>query len=561
MSSTKSDMPVNIRMVDVMPRNEDKAADPPRDDEGLRTSEIRYRRLLEAARDGILILNATSLKITDANPFMTELLGYSRDEFLGKELWEMGFFEDKKASQGAFQELQANGYIRFEDLPLRTQRGESREVEFVSNVYEEDGNQVIQCNIRDITDRKRREEERGLLLESVQRAHAEADTANSTKDEFLAILSHELRTPLTSILGWSQMLSDDVLNDADSQRAAEVILRNARAQRKLIDDLLDISRIITGKLRLDVRLVELRPMINNVIDGLRPAAAARNIQLDIAFGSRISPIVGDPDRLQQIVWNLLTNAIKFTPKGGTVRVRLEHIASHVEITTSDTGPGIDPNFLPHVFDRFRQSDSSTTRGHGGLGLGLSIVRQLVELHGGTVTAESAGNGKGSTFKVILPIRGVHPELSEIEPTPPVIAGEISSDESPSVDGVRVLVVDDELDSRELVAVVLTARGAAVVSVGSASEALAELERQTFDVLISDIGLPLMDGYALIREIRKLPAQRGGGIPAAALTAYAGIEHRKRVLTAGYQVHLPKPVEPVELTTVVASLAGRSRKLQ
>ena len=555
MSSTKRVVPIETGRLDAPLDETNMVTEPAPVHEELRTSEIRYRRLFEAARDGILILNAVTLQITDVNPFMMELLGYSRDEFLGKELWEIGLFSDKTASQDAFRELQETGYLRYEDLPLQTRRGQSREVEFVSNVYEEDGQQVIQCNIRDITDRKQSEEERGELLESAQVARTEADTANTFKDEFLAILSHELRTPLTAILGWAQLLTTGKLDEQDSERALETIVRNARAQTQLIDDLLDISRIITGKLRLDVRPVELAPIIETVVDGVRPAADAKNIHLQTALDSSINPISGDPDRLQQIIWNLMTNAIKFTPKGGRVQVWLERVESHVEITISDTGQGIAPAFLPHVFERFRQSDSSSTRREGGLGLGLSIVRQLVELHGGTVTAHSEGEGEGTNFKVILPI-GVHHELSNVTMTRDLVDSKILTDWQPSLAGLRVLVVDDELDARELVGAVLAGGGAEVVTVESAVEALEEMERQHFDVLISDIGMPLMDGYALIERVRQLPVRSGGRIPAAALTAYAGVEDRMRVLLAGYQMHIPKPVEPAELTTVVANLAER-----
>jgi PAS domain S-box-containing protein len=532
------------------------------DDSALRTSEIRYRRLFESARDGILILNAASLKITDVNPFMMELLGYSRDEFLGKELWEIGLFSDKDASQRAFRELQVNGYLRYEDLPLQTTDGKLRQVEFVSNVYDEDRHPVIQCNIRDITDRKQAEEERGILLASAQAARAEADTANSIKDEFLATVSHELRTPLNAILGWSQMLVSGTLNEHDSKRAVETILRNARAQREIIDDLLDISRIITGKLGLDVRSVEMDRIIEAVVEGVRPAADARNIQLQTAIDPRIGPISGDPDRLQQIIWNLLSNAIKFTPEGGRVEARLERRDSQVEITISDTGQGIDPELLLHVFDRFRQFDSSSRRRHGGLGLGLSIVRQLVELHGGTVTAESPGAGAGTTFKVMFPITSVQLDISDREKTSkPSIEGNGPTNSSPSLDGLRVLVVDDERDARELVAAALMMRGAEVVSFGSAIEALEEMERRPFDVLLSDIGMPEVDGYWLINKIRQLPIERGGKIPAVALTAYAGIDDRKHALLAGYQVHIPKPVELARLASVVARLAERYARVQ
>ncbi len=298
-------------------------------------------------------------------------------------------------------------------------------------------------------------------------------------------------------------------------------------------------------------------MIGAIIDGVRPAADARNIDLYTALDASIGAISGDPDRLQQIIWNLLTNAVKFTPKGGRVHVRLQRSRSHVELAITDTGQGIDSDLLPHIFDRFRQSDSSSTRSYGGLGLGLSIVRQLVELHGGSVTAESPGAGEGTTFKVMLPLISVHRELDNLEITRPLFASELLSDRpQPSLNDLRVLVVDDEEDARALVVAVLTGRGAEVIAVGAAGEALEEMARQRFDVLVSDIGMPEVDGYALIKKIRHLPADRGGRIPAVALTAYAGVGERMRVLSAGYHLHIPKPVEPAELTTVIASLAER-----
>ena len=394
------------------------AADGP-SKEVLRTSEVRYRRLFEAARDGILILNADSLQITDVNPFMTELLGYSREEFLGKELWEIGLFSDKSASQEAFRKLQLTGYLRYEDLPLQTTKGDLREVEFVSNVYEEGIDQVIQCNIRDITDRKRSELERKLLLESAQAAKAEAVAANGIKDEFLSTLSHELRSPLASILGWSKLLTSGRLDEQESRRALDSIARNASAQRQLIDDLLDISRIMNGKLRLEMRLVELAPIIEAVVESVRPAADAKGIKLQTDLDSRLNPISGDPNRLQQIIWNLLSNSIKFTPTGGAVRVRLVRLPSQIEVSVCDSGEGIDPAFLPEVFDRFSQADSSRSKRHGGLGLGLSIVRQIVELHGGTVVAESAGEGLGATFRVVLPLKRVHPDAADPETIGPI----------------------------------------------------------------------------------------------------------------------------------------------
>ena len=522
----------------------------------LRISEISYRRLFEAARDGILILDAVTLKITDGNPFMSELLGYSHAEFLGKELWEIGLFSDKEASQVALKELQRTGYLRYEDLPLQATSGKLRDVEFVSNVYEEDSHQVIQCNIRDITDRKRAEKERTLLLAAAQSARAEADSANRAKDEFLATLSHELRTPLTSILGWSHLLTDGNLDKQQTVSAIETIARNARAQGRLIDELLDISRIMTGKLCLDVRAVKLAPLIQAVVDDVRPAADARSITLRAAFNSDIGPISGDPARLQQIVWNLLANAIKFTPKGGDVQVRLERNDSHALITVSDSGQGIASELLPHVFERFRQADSSNTRSHGGLGLGLSIVRQLVELHRGTVTAESFGENAGTTFRVMLPLPSLPAGPNAAEKTDPKNKRRSPTSAQHSLKGLRVLVVDDEQDTRELVAVVLTTHGAEVVPVESATEALDQMERQQFDLLISDIGMPEMNGYELISRIRQLGKEHGGRTPAMALTAYAGFDDRKRALAAGYERHIPKPFVAAELISAALILAER-----
>ena len=522
----------------------------------LRISELRYRRLFEAARDGILILDAVTLKITDVNPFMTELLGYSHAEFLGKELWEIGLFSDKEASQEAFKELQRTGYLRYEDLPLQATNGKLRDVEFVSNVYEEDSHQVIQCNIRDITDRKRAEKERTLLLAAAQSARAEADWANGIKDEFLATLSHELRTPLTSILGWSHLLTAGKLDKQQTARAIETIARNARAQGRLIDELLDISRIMTGKLCLDLRAVKLAPLIQAVVDDVRPAADARSINLKAAFNSDIGSILGDPDRLQQIVWNLLTNAIKFTPKGGDVQVRLERNDSHALITVNDSGQGIATELLPHVFERFRQADSSNTRSNGGLGLGLSIVRQLVELHRGTVTAESSGENAGTTFRVMLPLPNLHEVPNAAEKTDPKNERNSPTTGQHSLSGRRVLVVDDERDTRELVAALLTTCGAEVVSVGSAIEALDQMERQRFDLLISDIGMPEMNGYDLISRIRQLGEEQGGRTPAMALTAYAGLDDRKRALAAGYEMHIPKPFVATELISAAIFLTER-----
>jgi hypothetical protein len=383
--------------------------------------------------------------------------------------------------------------------------------------------------------------------------------ANRLKDEFLATLSHELRTPLTSILGWAHLLQSGDYDAASVKSALETIERNARAQNQLIDDLLDVSRIITGKLRLDVSVVDLSAVIEAAVDAVRPAAEAKEIRLQVLLDPSAGAVSGDADRLQQVIWNLLTNAVKFTPKGGRVQVRLERVNSHVEIIVGDTGQGVAPEFLPHVFDRFRQADQSSTRKHGGLGLGLSIVRQLVEQHGGTVRAESEGVGRGTTFTVKLArlVTVERRESERRERVHPTAGGRIPFNCAPSLEGLKVLVVDDEPDTREMIRAVLERCSSVVTTAGSAAEAREAFARTRPDVLVCDIGMPGEDGYAVIGSVRALPAEEGGRTPAIALTAYARVEDRVRALMAGFQVHVPKPVEPMELAALVASLAGRT----
>jgi PAS domain S-box-containing protein len=419
--------------------------------------------------------------------------------------------------------------------------------------------------IDDVTERVSREaelqnqiEERSRLLSSEKLARNEAERANRLKDEFLATVSHELRNPLNAILGWSHMLRLGKLTPANAERAVETIYRNAKSQAQLVSDLLDVSRIISGKLRLDMRAVDLVFIINAAIDSIRPAADAKGIRLQTMLDPAAGPISGDADRLQQVVWNLLTNAVKFTPKAGRIQVKLQRVDSRVEIEVSDSGVGISKEFLPHVFDRFRQADASTTRVHGGLGLGLSIVHQLVDLHGGSVSVHSEGEGKGATFTVNLPFVGVVSNQKQAEPAPPANPEEVPTfDGLPSLQGLKVLVVDDEADTRELIGEVLKEVGSEVITCRSAEEALAALKQHKPDILISDLGMPDEDGYSLISKIRALPSEQGGHIPAAALTAYARAEDRMRVLRSGFQFHLPKPVDSAELVTVVASLAGRA----
>ncbi len=421
--------------------------------------------------------------------------------------------------------------------------------------------------IEDVTERVAREAElqaqieaRSRLLSSEKLARSEAERANRLKDEFLATISHELRNPLNAIMGWAHMLRVGKLTEPNIERAVETIYRNAKSQAQLVADLLDVSRIISGKLRLDVRAVDLIYIVNAAMDSVRPAADAKGIRLQTMLDPAAGPISGDADRLQQIVWNLLTNAVKFTPKGGRIQVKVQRIDSHVEIVVSDSGVGISKEFLPYVFNRFRQADASTTRIHGGLGLGLSIVRQLVDLHGGSVSVQSEGEGKGATFTITLPFVGVVSNQNEAESVHPTQDEEINSfDGLPSLQGLKVLVVDDEPDTCELIREVLRECGSEVITSRSAAEALVALEEHKPDILISDLGMPDEDGYSLISKIRALPDERGGQIPAAALTAYARAEDRMRVLRSGFQFHLPKPVDSAELVTVVASLAGRAYK--
>ena len=403
-----------------------------------------------------------------------------------------------------------------------------------------------------IAELKRSEEARGQLLLREQRARAEAEAANRIKDEFLATLSHELRTPLTALLGWACLLRGSGRDDTILDQGLEAIERNARIQTQLTDDLLDVSCIISGKLRLDVRPVEISSVIDAAISVVRPAADAKSIQLTYSHGPAIGAISGDSARLQQVVWNLLSNAVKFTPEGGRIEVRLERLNSHARLTVIDTGQGISAEFLPQVFDRFRQADSSTTRGYGGLGLGLAIVRHLVELHGGTVHAASQGAGQGTTFSATFPLLAVRLDAAVMAHN-----GKDLCNCSPALNGLRVLVVDDEADTRLIISTVIARTGAEVKACQSAREALEILEQWRPDVLMSDIAMPGEDGYSLINKVRSLPAERGGNIPAAAFSAYAREEDRKSSLAAGYHMHIAKPVSSSQLVETIAHLAGRT----
>jgi CheY-like chemotaxis protein/anti-sigma regulatory factor (Ser/Thr protein kinase) len=393
----------------------------------------------------------------------------------------------------------------------------------------------------------------GILLREAKASYEQVLESSRLKDEFLATLSHELRTPLNAIVGWSRLLMDGQLSEPDAARAVETIHRNAAAQNQLIADMLDVSRIVSGKLRLDLREVDPAAVIGSAVDTVLPAAHGKGIALHTLIDPDAGPITGDPDRLQQVIWNLLSNAIKFTPRGGQVLLRLEKAESQIGITVEDNGPGVDPDFLPFVFDRFRQADSSSTRRQGGLGLGLAIVRHLVELHGGTATAENRVGG-GAVFTVLLPRRAVstaptsherHPAQEASTPSPAI-----------SLEGVTVLAVDDKLDALDLVSAVLTRRGAHVFTSQSAAQAIEMLRRERPDVLLADIEMPGQDGLTFMRKVRALPPYEGGRVPAAALTAYASSSDRTQALLAGFDMHVPKPTQPDELAAVVARLAGR-----
>jgi PAS domain S-box-containing protein len=479
---------------------------------------------------------------------------------------------------------EAGAYIHPEDLPVIAARFRAAvqylaELECEYRVVMSDGNerwvaacgQIIQSDldwhqsfkifgiVQDVTERKQAEAERERLLANEHAARQVAEEASRMKDEFLAVLSHELRTPLNAIIGYANLIRNGRYQPEEASRMLDIVLRNARTQQQLIEDMLDVSRIITGKMRLNLGPVEPKAVIQSAVDTARPAADAKQITIDTEFDPSAGVITGDADRLRQAVWNLLSNAVKFTPAGGKVTVRLAREDCHIEIAVSDTGKGISPEYLPRVFNRFSQEDSSTTRKYGGLGLGLSIVRHVAELHGGSVRAASEGVGRGATFVIRLPM-SVEPTAEPRKAASHKITGhaphETARGEGAQLNGARVLVVDDDADTRQLLKRVLESHGAAVKTAASAAEALEMIAAGPPDALVADIGMPGEDGYSLMRKVRRLPSSHGGTVPALALTAYARPEDRARALTAGFQQYVAKPVEPDELTAVVAKLAGR-----
>jgi PAS domain S-box-containing protein len=490
-------------------------------------------------------------RIVLVNATLLDLLGYEQGELVGRHVESLLPVASRIFYQThLFPLLKLHDRVDEVYFSLRAKGGVEIPV-LVNAVRRERGGVVAnECVLMHMRQRNQYEDE-------ILQAKRAAEEATRTKDEFLAVVSHELRTPLTAILGWARMLQTGNLDERTAARALDAIERNAESQNQLIGDLLDFSRIISGKIRLDVGQVELASVVEAAIDVVSPAADAKGIRLQAILDPRGGPVSGDPERLQQVLWNLLSNAVKFTPKGGRVQVRLARINSSVEITVSDTGEGISAEFLPYVFERFRQADSATTRRQSGLGLGMAITKHLVELHGGTIRAESPGEGQGTSFVLRLPVMIVHhaERFSEAtgerqqptgeDPPPPV--------ELARLDGIHVLVVDDERDARELLTVILTQSGAVVTAASGVADAVEKLRLAQPDLLLSDIEMANEDGYSLIRRVRVLEEARGRRIPAIALTAHARSSDRLRALSEGYQMHISKPVEPAELVLAIANL--------
>lgn len=651
----------------------------------LNASEERYRRLFEASPDGVFLFHAQTGRISSVNPSLAQLLGRTPQQLVGKYLWELGLFADEASGRAAFHELQDKDYHRFQDLSVVTPDGQRHDVEFTCNAYMANNMRFMQCNVRDVTARRRAEsalrdseeryrslveispqgvwiidrggmplfinrywvdysgvdvargrsgawteqvhpEDRPKMMEVWKRARVEdslyecelrmrrasdgayrwhlargvpvhdahgridkwlgvfidinerkqaeqgrvqqlqreyalrtqAEAANRAKDDFLATLSHELRAPLNAILGWTQTLQHGDADRETVQRALMQIDASANAQAKLINDLLNVADIGSGRLRLDIQRVDLLALADAIVESLRPAITARDITLQTMIDPDAGQLSGDPARLQQIIWNLLSNAVKFTRHGGHITLSLALVGSQVEISVSDDGEGIGAEFLPYVFDPFRQADPSIKRRHGGLGLGLAIVRHLTELHGGTVSAQSAGENQGSRFLVRLPLRPPQPLIREAPAPPPAPAPSVPQRASPKrrLTGLRILSVDDDENTREMLQEALERAGAVVESAASAQEALDKLGSFAPHVLLSDIGLPDEDGYDLMRKVRALDTARGGSTPAVALTGYAREQDQKSAIAAGYQGFVAKPVNLEELSSAILAASAR-----
>jgi PAS domain S-box-containing protein len=516
--------------------------------------------------DDAIITKTLEGRITSWNAAAVRLLGYSESEAVGQSILMLIPSDRRDEERHIIKNLRAGTRIDHYETVRIAKGGHPIEVALtISPIRDQEGKIVGASKIlRDISERRRIErsikellEERNRLLDSERAARTQAERLSATKDEFLALLSHELRTPLNAILGWTQILQRGIGAPADLAKGLQVIERNVRAQSQLVEDLLDMSRIISGQMRLDVQPVMPYAFVNGAVESSRPAAEARGVRLDAILDPAAGPVSGDPQRLQQVIWNLVSNAIKFTPKGGRVEVIAQRIDSHVEISVADSGIGMNQDFVPHVFERFRQADASTTRQYGGLGLGLSLVKHIVELHGGNVTGNSAGEGQGSTFCVRLPVAAIRRSSiarDEERNSSRVISVPLATAD---LSNVRILVIDDEPDALEMIQRVLSDTGATVATAASGREALAAIDRQSPDVLVSDIGMPGMDGYELMRGVRAFQNKSGVRFPTVALTAFARSEDRTRALLAGFAAHVAKPVEAPELIATIAAVTGRT----
>jgi PAS domain S-box-containing protein len=507
--------------------------------------------LIKNAPDPVFVSDLQG-KILQANDAVYTLLGFRTAEVVEQSLSRFISVDETREFMAALREVVARGVTRNARLNPRSVSGEVIPTTLNASALR-DADGAVNGAIGILRDMRAYE----MVVGDLEESRRKLDAANRAKDEFLATLSHELRTPLNAILGWVRLLRSGTLDAAGATRGPEVIERNTRLLAQLIEDLLDVSRIITGKLRLDVGSIDLVPVIVAAMEAVQTAADAKGIRLEASLDPALGPVSADPSRLQQVVWNLLTNAIKFTPAGGRVDIRLERRDSMARITVSDTGQGIRRELLPFVFDRFRQGETSIGRRYGGLGLGLAIVRHIVELHGGDVDAESAGEGRGALFTVDLPLTAAHADT--VPPEPPRRRLDRETVGRPvALDGLRVLIVDDEADARELMRMVLRSSGADVMAAACAEEAFEQVERWHPDILVSDIGLPGDDGYMLIQKLREGQAQQGRAIPALAVTAYARAEDRTRALAAGFQMHVAKPLEPADLVAAIASLISKDR---
>ena len=520
--------------------------------------------IIESADDAIISKTLDGV-LTSWNKAAEHIFGYTSDEAVGKSVLMLIPAHLRSEEAMILGKIRSGQRIEHYETVRVAKDGRMLDVSLTVSPIKDETGKVIGASkvLRDITRQKKIEAEREQalrerddLLKREQHAREQAEIASRSKDEFLGLLSHELRTPLNAILGWTRLLSTHALDETASAQALETIDRNAKLQARLIDDMLDVSRIISGKLRLDAQPVDLTSVITAAVETLRPAAEAKSIRFYTTLDFGTGSVLGDPMRLQQVIWNLVSNAVKFVPRGGSVRVSVRRVNSHVEIVVGDSGPGIDPDFLPFVFDRFRQGNSSPDKRYGGLGLGLSIVKQLAELHGGTVEAANAEEG-GAIFTVKLPVMAVKRAtqlVTERSATAGVTSnGDLSFDRPPDLAGIKVLAVDDEADARTLLSAMFKQCGATVETCASAAEAIRMIEEFDPDVLVSDIGMPGEDGYSLIKKIRDAEKKTGGRLPAVALTAFARTEDRFAALTAGFNMHVPKPVEPAELALVISRL--------